>query len=449
MRVGKKKCVIKKKMMQYDEFMERIKKSFYYGDESVEENIELTSPLAEYASELFSEPQKGNSLQRLTKFSAGNVRVPNPCSLIMALIYLDRLNEVNPGYVRNGITPSDLFLVSVVVSSKFCYDDDEDSTFYLDDFLQDCDTSLEHYKKLEMEFLCAIDWNIYISNENFQKKLETIEKFLAKREGIRRGWLTYTELLHFLPSFTLAKFLLNNITVMAVSYVASVMTMAGAFFLVSNIPGNGLLQINRNQIRNKLSCENDIVSQSTQKSNDIINSTTGSNEQHNINDNNIGKQNTNNNMAVVNHSSDIMIGNINIINNNGLNIENELKKLEDEYKYEKMLELRKQNNEYDGPLINFYENYIIQDKLYSLVYGMNTIKGTTFNDVLINYQDYQDNNNNKNNNSNEDDINGNANLIMIFERLNDIRNYTKSIFWDLIYNAEKSFKTPLIWFKFI
>lgn len=43
-----------------------------------------------------------------------------------------------------------------------------------------------------------------------------------------------------LPSFTLAKFLLNNITVMAISYAASVMTIAGAFFLASHIPGNAL-----------------------------------------------------------------------------------------------------------------------------------------------------------------------------------------------------------------
>lgn len=84
------------------------------------------------------------------------------------------------------------------------------------------------------------DWNIYISNEQFFDKLTMVEKTLARREGLRRGWLTYSELMQMLPSFTLAKFLLNNVTIMAVSYAASVMTIAGAFFLASQIPGTSL-----------------------------------------------------------------------------------------------------------------------------------------------------------------------------------------------------------------
>lgn len=60
---------------------------------------------------------------------------------------------------------------------------------------------------------------------------------MAQREGLKRGWLTYAELRQLLPSFTLAKFLINSVAVMAVSYAASVMTIASAFFLVSQIPG--------------------------------------------------------------------------------------------------------------------------------------------------------------------------------------------------------------------
>lgn len=70
--------------------------------------------------------------------------------------------------------------------------------------------------------------------------MSSVEKHLARREGLRRGWLTYNELRQLLPSFTLAKFILNNIAVMAFSYAASVITIAGAFFVASQIPGTAL-----------------------------------------------------------------------------------------------------------------------------------------------------------------------------------------------------------------
>ena len=63
---------------------------------------------------------------------------------------------------------------------------------------------------------------------------------MARREGLRRGWLTYGELIQMLPPFALAKFLLNNITIIAVSYAASVITIAGALFLAAHVPGTSL-----------------------------------------------------------------------------------------------------------------------------------------------------------------------------------------------------------------
>lgn len=100
-------------VMPHDELMGRLKKSLYYGGIGrPKELTKVSSPLAEYASELFSEPHKGHSLHRLNKVTAGSIQA-SPCSLIMALIYLDRLNSADPGYVRR-ITPQELFIVSMV-----------------------------------------------------------------------------------------------------------------------------------------------------------------------------------------------------------------------------------------------------------------------------------------------------------------------------------------------
>lgn len=64
-----------------------------------------------------------------------------------------------------------------------------------------------------------------------------MERTLAQREGLRRGWLTYSELMQLLPNFTLMSFLLNNFAMLALSYAASVFTIAGAFFIASQVPG--------------------------------------------------------------------------------------------------------------------------------------------------------------------------------------------------------------------
>lgn len=223
-------------VMPHGEYIDRIRKSLYFGDDTLDEEMEMSRPLAEYASELFSAPHKGHSLKRLTKVAAGSVHA-SPCSLIMALIYLDRLNVADPMYVLR-ITPQELFIVSMMISTKFYAGHDEE--IYLSDWAEDGHMTEKRLKKLELEFLCAIEWNIYISNEEFFNKLSSIEKHLARREGLRRGWLTYTELRQMLPSFTLAKFILNNIAVMAISYAASVITIAGAFFVASQIPGTSL-----------------------------------------------------------------------------------------------------------------------------------------------------------------------------------------------------------------
>lgn len=227
------------KVIDHEEFLNRIKKTLYYGSPSVK-CTKISRPLADYAADIFSESHRGHSLSRLNFVTVGNLTV-TPCSLILAMIYLDRLNVVDPAYARR-ITPSELFIVSMMVSTKFYCGYDED--IYLSAWAESGNISVDHMKELELEFLDAIGWRVYVSNHEFFEKLKSVEKVLAKRQGLARGWLTYTELINFLPTMTLAKQILNYSTVIALSYTASVMTIAGAFFIVSNVnvPGNLLFR---------------------------------------------------------------------------------------------------------------------------------------------------------------------------------------------------------------
>uniref|UniRef100_A0A182VU26 Protein CNPPD1 n=1 Tax=Anopheles minimus TaxID=112268 RepID=A0A182VU26_9DIPT len=236
--------------IDHAEFLDRIKKTLYYGSSKVR-CTKISRPLADYAADVFSETHRGHSLSRLNFATVGNLSV-TPCSLILAMIYLDRLNATDPTFVRR-ITPSELFIVSMMVSTKFYCGYDED--IYLSAWAEYGNMTPDQMKALELEFLDAMNWNAYVSKRDFFEKLKSVEKVLAKRQGLTRGWLTYTELINFLPSFAMAKQLIHASTVLALSYTASVMTIAGAFLLASNLhlPGNLLYRGSSNLESNSIS----------------------------------------------------------------------------------------------------------------------------------------------------------------------------------------------------
>lgn len=72
--------------------------------------------ILELAAELFSEPRTGKSLERLHCHDAAKISrnaCVSPCSLVLALLYLERLKKCNPDYVQR-VAPSELFLISLV-----------------------------------------------------------------------------------------------------------------------------------------------------------------------------------------------------------------------------------------------------------------------------------------------------------------------------------------------
>lgn len=112
---------------------------------------------------------------------------------------------------------------------------------------------------------------------------------------------------------------------MAASYCATVMTIAGAFFIVSQIPGLSLHRGNKNTT--SLGKANIETANNVQPTDSFSNCT----------------ENSENRCSII-----------------GLNIEEELEKLEAEYLKENLVEgLRQKHNENTGPLINFNQNNLI------------------------------------------------------------------------------------------
>ncbi|CAH1104186.1 unnamed protein product [Psylliodes chrysocephalus] len=227
----------------HKKYLSRITKTLYYG--KLPKTDCLSWPVTEFAADIFSETKKGKSLDRLHCYKAAEISrnaCVAPCSLVLALLYLDRLKTCNPQYLEK-ICPSDLFLVSLMVSCKFLFDDGEGDEVFLDEWAASGGLNIKDLIRLEKEFLSAINWEIFVSDKKFNSKLQELEFILAIKQGRSRGNFTYTEL-NILSSTIEIQNIIHCITaitvILALTYLAGVLTIVGSVFLTSKVPGTSL-----------------------------------------------------------------------------------------------------------------------------------------------------------------------------------------------------------------
>jgi len=231
-------------VMDYTELSERLQKTLYYGFLSKTESSSLS--LTNVIVEKFGE-NDDLFLERLCfDFAADLSREAclSPCSLVLAMIYLDRLCKKNPNYV-SSIPSSKLFLISVMVASKFLNDEGEEDEVFNTDWANSAKMDIKELNKLEREFLSAIDWSLFVDEEDFSETLSQIECKVARRESLKRGWLTYTDVnilaQHklLLDSWRLVVDYLVNVSVTCMAaYLASFATLIGSALVATNLPWN-------------------------------------------------------------------------------------------------------------------------------------------------------------------------------------------------------------------
>ncbi|RVE42112.1 hypothetical protein evm_013224 [Chilo suppressalis] len=183
-----------KSMGDHKEFLKRITKTLYYGELPILPCLSL--PVTEISCEVWSVPQRGRSLRRLHADAAARLArgaCVSPCALVLAILYLERLHHKNPDYIA-ATAPADLFLVSLMVGNKFLQDDGEDDEVICSEWAASGNIELDHLKKLELEFLNAIDWNVFVSENSFEEGLRWLERHVALKQAKLRGFFTYTDL---------------------------------------------------------------------------------------------------------------------------------------------------------------------------------------------------------------------------------------------------------------
>lgn len=122
-----------------------------------------------------------------------------------------------------------------MVSTKLYYDYNEMEVF-ASAWADDGRIEIERLKQLEISFLNAIQWNILVREDEFYEKLKTVEKLLAMKEGLSRGWFTYTEMELLMPSLIIARGIFNNFTILMFSYACSICAIALSSIILASIP---------------------------------------------------------------------------------------------------------------------------------------------------------------------------------------------------------------------
>jgi len=227
----------------HESLNDRFCKTFYYGRLPATDRTSL--PLTQLAVDRFTGvglDALGSKLGRLDMGRAADISrnaCASPTSLVLALLYLDRLRRNNPDYL-NTITSTDLFLVSLLVANKFLHDDGEEDEVFNDEWASSGGIDTKELNRLEIGFLSAIDWRIYVANDEFKAAVARVESDIAFKQVSARGFASYTDLAQLTHTATLQKVwsLLSECTlkvtaVCLTAYAASLLTILGTVSFIS------------------------------------------------------------------------------------------------------------------------------------------------------------------------------------------------------------------------
>ncbi|XP_013409765.1 protein CNPPD1 [Lingula anatina] len=226
---------------EHEKLTERLRKTLYFGKLPGTDRPSL--PLTEIAVNFFQDAAP-RGLGRIDMESAAAVSrhaCMSPSGMMTGMLYVERLKHKNPQYLQK-ISSSDLFLISVLMASKFMYDEGVDDEVLNDEWAASANLELEDLNELERDFLAALDWHLFVKPEEFQAVVASLEQRIALSQGIDRGWFSYTDLLVLLENkkwMQNIKQVINEVSkviaVCSIAYVLSVATVAASTVLVLHL----------------------------------------------------------------------------------------------------------------------------------------------------------------------------------------------------------------------
>ncbi|VDN25264.1 unnamed protein product [Gongylonema pulchrum] len=132
--------------------------------------------------------------------------------------------------------PSELYLSALVIAGKYLHDEGQSDFVYNDEWANSARISLKRLNLLELNVLDALQWDIYVNNEEFMRLVEYVETWVAKDSLVKRGFSTYNEMavlgsnIDFMESCI--KPLLSSLVALIVVYLAAVSSLLMAQHMV-------------------------------------------------------------------------------------------------------------------------------------------------------------------------------------------------------------------------
>ncbi|XP_062612525.1 protein CNPPD1-like [Saccostrea cucullata] len=226
-------------LQDHEELSERLRKTLYYGKRPTTDrpSLPLTNLTVDFLNA--SVPKKLGKIDHYFAASSARHSCMSPCSMMMGMIYVNRLKKKKPDYMQQ-VSSSDLFLISMMMASKFLYDEGVEDEVFNDEWAASADLETEDINEMERKFLSAIDWQLYVNETEFYQVLQQVERRIALNQGLERGWFSYTDLWaisqdpQLLQTFTgLSALVPKMLAVSMVAYVAGLLTVVGSTLLVT------------------------------------------------------------------------------------------------------------------------------------------------------------------------------------------------------------------------
>ncbi|KAH9498577.1 Cyclin-dependent protein kinase [Bulinus truncatus] len=234
--------MVKEKRMD-SRFQKRIQRHLYYGDMADMEKPSF--PLTELVVDYFhdSVPDKLGHVDMYTAADIIRKTRVSPASMVLSMLYAKRLRQTNQEYLRS-ISSSDIFFISVMMASKYLYDEGVEEEVFNDEWADNTDQDVDYVNKLEMDFLKALDWRLFVKPDDFESTLAGVEKRLALQEGLKRNWFTYSELDLLLTSDTVASLWYQSVlecskvvSTLSAVYLTGIFTLLGSTALAIQVSG--------------------------------------------------------------------------------------------------------------------------------------------------------------------------------------------------------------------
>lgn len=217
----------------------RLQKTLYSGEL---ETGHCPLALTDLAVEFFQgmSPHKLGHIDLETSCAITGHDGVSPASITMSMMYAKRLQRKRPEYVMK-MSSSELFIISMMMASKYLYDEGVDEEVFNDEWAENAGLETKEINDMEMDFLQAVDWELFVHKEDFKRAMYEVERRIALKEGKKRGWFSYTDLDILMDEHLLSLTIsdvgvewLKVVMVSSAAYLAGLMMMVGSTVLVTN-----------------------------------------------------------------------------------------------------------------------------------------------------------------------------------------------------------------------